>query len=144
MVFDATNRHIRTETPNTTGGTATIVYGRDATDRITARTITGSNTAVENGVFNLSYTAGGDTPDIELTGTNTVATRTVVLPRGATRPPHPGHASTPDPMWASTTEALAATVNIGASVRHRTALPRRVCQDPQARGGRSPTSCSAP
>jgi hypothetical protein len=28
-------------------------------------------------------------------------------------------------------------------VRHRTALPRRVCQDPQARKGRSPIRCSA-
>jgi RHS repeat-associated protein len=84
MVFDAVNRHIRTETPNGAAGTATVVYSRDATDRITARTAIGSTTTAENGVFNLSYTAGGDTPDIELTATNTILTRSVVLPGGAT------------------------------------------------------------
>ncbi len=85
MVFDATNRHIRTDTPNTTGGgTATIIYTRDATDRITRRTITGSTTTSENGVYNLSYTAGGDTPDIELTTTNSILTRSIVLPGGTT------------------------------------------------------------
>jgi len=84
MVFDATNRHMRTETPIGGAGTATIVYTRDATDRITRRTVTGSNTADENGVYNLSYTGGGDIPDIELTATNTILTRTVVLPGEAT------------------------------------------------------------
>jgi RHS repeat-associated protein len=84
MVFDAVNRHIRTEAPNGGGGTATIIYTRDVTDRITARTVTGSTVTAENGVFNLSYTAGGDTPDIELTATNTILTRSIVLPGGAT------------------------------------------------------------
>ena len=35
-------------------------------------------------MFNLSYTGGGDTPDLELTAANTILTRTVVLPGGAT------------------------------------------------------------
>lgn len=69
--------------------------------------------------------------------------RTRACPHGASRPPHRGHPSAPDSKWDSTTAALAATVNTGASVRHRTALPRRVCQDPQAREGRSPIRCSA-
>ena len=84
MVFDATNRHIRTDTPNSSSGTATIIYTRDITDRITRRAVTGSTAAAENGIFNLSYTADGDTPDIELTSTNTILTRTIVLPGGAT------------------------------------------------------------
>jgi YD repeat-containing protein len=84
MVFDAADRHIRTDAPNGSGGTASIVYQRDATDRITIRTVTGSTTTSENGAFPLSYSNTGDTPDIELTTAKALITRTVVLPGGVT------------------------------------------------------------
>ncbi|PRZ43005.1 RHS repeat-associated protein [Antricoccus suffuscus] len=84
FVYDSADRHVKTVAPNGSGGTVTITYARDATNRITGRTVTGSVTANENGVFASGYTADGDTPDLDLSTSGTIATRTLSLAGGVT------------------------------------------------------------
>ncbi len=84
FVYDAADRHVKTVAPNGSGVTVTITYARDATNRITGRTVAGSVTASENGTFASGYTAGGDTPDLDLSAAGAIATRTMSLAGGVT------------------------------------------------------------
>ncbi len=59
------------------GKSPKIAYKRDATDRITERTV---NARV---VARYSYTASGDTSDLTLDGSNNVIEATIALPGGA-------------------------------------------------------------
>jgi large repetitive protein len=58
-------------------GATTVLYTRDATDRIVART-SGAT------VTRYGFTGGGDTPDIVMTGTGTVIEQFYPLPGGVT------------------------------------------------------------
>ena len=73
LAYDQANRHT-----STTVGSTTVAYTRDATDRIIARTVTGS--APE--VFRYGFSGAGDTPDLVLDATGDLVQRTIALPGG--------------------------------------------------------------
>lgn len=84
FVYDSDDRHVKTITPSGAGGTATVTYTRDATDRITTRAVVGSANASENGAASYGYSASGDSPDLYLGGSGAIGQRVLVLDAGAT------------------------------------------------------------
>jgi RHS repeat-associated protein len=74
LTYDGADRH----TSSRDNG-STVTYTRDATDRIVARVVTGTNPATER----YSYTGDGDTPDATLDSSNNVIERTISLPGGS-------------------------------------------------------------
>ena len=84
------------------GKSPKIAYKRDATDRITERTV---NARV---VARYSYTASGDTSDLTLDGSNNVIEATLALPGGAL---YTWRAATPVWSYANTHGDIVATAN---------------------------------
>ena len=84
------------------GKSPKIAYKRDATDRITERTV---NARV---VARYSYTASGDTSDLTLDGSNNVIEATLALPGGAL---YTWRSSTPVWSYANTHGDIVVTAN---------------------------------
>ncbi|WP_159806709.1 PA14 domain-containing protein [Cellulomonas citrea] len=78
FTFDATDRVI--------AGSATagqqVAYTRDATDRVVTRVGSGTGVGVDTSTTAYSFTGGGDTPDVQLTGDNRLGERYLVLAGG--------------------------------------------------------------
>lgn len=79
--YDGADRHIATHTPNTSTPTTSVVYQRDAFDRIVQRTetIAGVTTVTRYG-----YTGAGDSADVILTAGNTIIQRLIPVAGGVT------------------------------------------------------------
>lgn len=83
LSYDGANRHMATRTAGTTAGTGpTITYTRDATDRLTARTVTGATDPLDNGTNHYAYTGGGDAADLILDADGKLVEQVMGLPGG--------------------------------------------------------------
>ncbi|MGV8978915.1 MAG: LamG-like jellyroll fold domain-containing protein [Cellulomonas sp.] len=79
FTYDATDR----VTAGSAGGTnQAVTYTLDATGRTVTRVGTGTAPGVDTSTATYSYTGPGDTPDLQLTGTNTIGERYLSLPGG--------------------------------------------------------------
>lgn len=76
-IYDAAGRHLSTTVPASGGGTTTVAYTRDVTNRIVERKVNGTVEA------RYAHTANGDTPALALDGNNHVVGATLALPGGA-------------------------------------------------------------
>jgi RHS repeat-associated protein len=65
------------------GPNQTVAYTLDAAGRTVTRTGSGTATVVDVSTTTYSFTGGGDTADLQLTATNTIAERYLSLPGGA-------------------------------------------------------------
>ena len=82
--FDIGDRHVST----TTAAGASIVYVRDASDRLVTRTVSGSSNPDDNGTTYYAYSGDGDSADLILDAAGALAQRELSLPGGVllTRP----------------------------------------------------------
>ena len=85
LAYDYANRHLATFVPNATSPTSSVVYQRDSTDRIVARTATGPASTTRNG-----YCGGGDAPCVTMDATGTIIEQTISLPGGVGLTIRPG------------------------------------------------------
>ena len=82
--FDIGDRHVST----TTAAGVSIVYVRDASDRLVTRTVSGSSNPDDNGTTYYAYSGDGDSADLILDAAGALAQRELSLPGGVllTRP----------------------------------------------------------
>jgi large repetitive protein len=76
LSYDSSDRHM-----SSSDGTATVIYGRDAEDRIVSRIETVNGVTTEN--YRYGFSGPGDSPDFTTDASNSVVERTINLIGGA-------------------------------------------------------------